>query len=76
MMLTQTQKYYIVPLLLSLLTACSNHSVQAWQKQDLSRLEMQFEANSTQRSFDSHFYFSKEGSSGGEGFAGGGCGCN
>jgi hypothetical protein len=25
---------------------------------------------------DAHIYFSKEASSGGEGFAGGGCGCN
>jgi len=76
MMLTQTRKYYAITLLLSLLTACSNHSVQVWQKQDLARPEMQFDTNSTQSSFESHFYFSKEGSSGGEGFAGGGCGCN
>ena len=76
MMLTHTQKYYFIALLVSLLSACSNQSIQAWQKQDLARPEMQFGTISTHRSFEDHFYFSKEGSSGGEGFAGGGCGCN
>jgi len=75
-MLIQILKYYFIVLLFSFLSACSNHPVQAWQKQDLARPEMQFEAVSTHRSFEEHFYFSKEGSSGGEGFAGGGCGCN
>ncbi len=60
----------------SLLSACSLQPPQPWQKQDLARAEMQFDSNPVQANFEQHFYFSKEGSSGGQGFAGGGCGCN
>ena len=62
--------------ILNVLVSCSTDSVRPWQKEDLARPEMQFNAISTQPSFEQHFYFSKEGSSGGEGFSGGGCGCN
>jgi len=63
-------------LILTCLSACSIEPVRPWQKQDLARPEMQFNATSTQPAFEQHFYFSKEGSSGGKGFSGGGCGCN
>jgi hypothetical protein len=62
--------YYI------LLSACSYHDVKPWQKSELSQSEMQFNSNPVETSFEEHFYFSKEGSSGGIGFSGGGCGCN
>ena len=65
-----------ISLLLASLAACSNQPVQVWQKQDLARPEMQFNSNPTHKAFESQFYFSKEGSSGGDGFAGSGCGCN
>jgi hypothetical protein len=50
--------------------------VQPWQKQDLARPEMQNDSSSIESGYEDHFYFSKEGSSGGRGFSGGGCGCN
>lgn len=50
--------------------------VKPWEKDVLSRQEMQFGAEGLNATFTDHFYFSKEGSSGGRGFAGGGCGCN
>jgi hypothetical protein len=37
---------------------------------------MQPDANAVQAGIDDHVYFSKEASSGGRGFGGGGCGCN
>lgn len=61
---------------LTLLSGCSSSPVQPWQKQDLARPEMQLDGNSTEASFEDHFYFSKEGSAGGRSFSGGGCGCN
>ena len=71
-----TKTFALFTVLFPFISGCSSQPVQAWQKQDLSRLEMQFESNTVQSGFEQHFYFSKEGSSGGEGFAGGGCGCN
>ncbi len=71
-----TKVFTILAAILPFISGCSSQPVQAWQKQDLSRPEMQFESNTIQSGFEQHFYFSKEGSSGGEGFAGGGCGCN
>jgi hypothetical protein len=38
--------------------------------------EMQLNALPLEAAANNHIYFSKEGSSGGQGFAGGGCGCN
>jgi hypothetical protein len=37
---------------------------------------MQLNANAIDDAIDDHLYFSKEASSGGRSFAGGGCGCN
>ncbi|MGH1469295.1 MAG: DUF4266 domain-containing protein [Bdellovibrionales bacterium] len=57
-------------------TACSSLGVKPWEKDILSKKEMQFGANALQQGFEDHTYFSKEGSSGGRGFSAGGCGCN
>jgi hypothetical protein len=56
------------------LTACS--TVQPWQKGNLAKPEMAFDADPLQARFEDHTYFSKEGASGGAGVGGGGCGCN
>jgi hypothetical protein len=37
---------------------------------------MQLSGNAVDDAIDDHLYFSKEASSGGRSFAGGGCGCN
>ena len=38
--------------------------------------EMQLDSDPLDAAIDDHLYFSKEASSGGRSFAGGGCGCN
>jgi hypothetical protein len=58
------------------LGGCSSLGVEPWQREVLSRPEMQFGNGDLMQQFSRHFYFSKEASSGGSGFAGGGCGCN
>jgi len=37
---------------------------------------MRFDGYALEGAIDDHIYFSKEASSGGAGYAGGGCGCN
>jgi hypothetical protein len=50
--------------------------VEPWEREILAKKEMLLDANATDLALDDHIYFSKEGTSGGRGFAGGGCGCN
>ncbi len=50
--------------------------VKPWQRGTLAREDMQVNADALQAGLDDHIYFSKEASSGGRGFGGGGCGCN
>jgi hypothetical protein len=57
-------------------TGCASLGVKPWQRDVLSREEMQLDANPLDAAIDDHLYFSKEASSGGRSFAGGGCGCN
>lgn len=57
-------------------SACQSLGVESWQRDILSRPAMQFQTRDQELTSDDHFYFSKEGTSGGRGFAGGGCGCN
>jgi hypothetical protein len=42
----------------------------------LARDDMQLVTDPLEAATDDHIYFSKEASSGGRGFGGGGCGCN
>ncbi len=60
----------------SFLSGCSSLGVKPWERDLLSKKEMQFGAYSLEGSFEDHTYFSKEGSSGGRSFSAGGCGCN
>jgi hypothetical protein len=48
--------------------------VEPWERDLHARADMQPDAHDA--AIDDHIYFSKEASSGGRGFAGGGCGCN
>jgi hypothetical protein len=50
--------------------------VQAWEKGNLAKPEMSFDADPLRKGFMEHVYSSKESASGGTGVAGGGCGCN
>lgn len=55
---------------------CTSIGVKPWQRDMLAREDMQLNNNPIDAAIDDHLYFSKEASSGGRGFAGGGCGCN
>jgi hypothetical protein len=58
------------------ISGCASMGVQVWERDILSRPEMQLDRPILDRAIDDHVYFSKEASSGGRGFGGGGCGCN
>ena len=58
------------------LGACGSLGAKPWQRGVLARNDMQVEPDPVQAGLDDHIYFSKEASSGGRGFGGGGCGCN
>ncbi|WP_374319205.1 DUF4266 domain-containing protein [Aquabacterium sp.] len=49
---------------------------QAWEKGNLSKPEMTMGGDPLDARFTQHINGSKEGSSGGYGVGGGGCGCN
>lgn len=50
--------------------------VRPWQRSLLADPAMRLDADPLDLEFDDHIYFSKEASSGGRSFGGGGCGCN
>lgn len=59
-----------------LLSGCSQLGVKPYQREILAKEEMLPVADQLAQDYDDHIYFSKEASSGGGTFAGGGCGCN
>jgi Domain of unknown function (DUF4266) len=63
--------------LVAALGACAGcANVKPWERSVLARDDMQIVSEPLDSSIDEHIYFSKEASSGGQGFGGGGCGCN
>lgn len=58
------------------LGGCASLGVQPWERALLAKEEMALDAEGIDLGLDDHIYFSKEATSGGRGFAGGGCGCN
>jgi hypothetical protein len=64
-----------MPVLLAV-SACSSLGVEPWERDVLAKDEMQLVTDPIEAATDDHIYFSKEASSGGRGFGGGGCGCN
>ncbi len=58
------------------LGGCGLLGVKPWQREYMARPSMQLDSDPVENSIDDHIYFSKEASSGGRGFGGGGCGCN
>ncbi|MEN8720374.1 MAG: DUF4266 domain-containing protein [Oceanococcaceae bacterium] len=61
---------------LSFLYGCASWGVEPWERDIHARAEMALDADAITDGLDDHIYFSKESSSGGRGFGGGGCGCN
>jgi hypothetical protein len=57
-------------------SGCGSIGVKPWQRDVLAREEMQLDSDPLDKAIDDHMYFSKEASSGGRSYAGGGCGCN
>lgn len=58
------------------LAGCASEPVKAWQKEHLARPDMNPDNDPAAVRFLEHVYFSREGTSGGSGIGGGGCGCN
>jgi len=77
-MRSRTRNSILLALLvgLPLLGGCATVRVQPWERDLLAQPGMQLDENSMLTSLDEHIYFSKEASTGGSGFGGGGCGCN
>ena len=67
---------FLLVVALAACSGCATLGVKAWERDQLSRPEMRMNPNPTEAAIDDHVYFSKEASSGGRGFGGGGCGCN
>ncbi|MCW8956316.1 MAG: DUF4266 domain-containing protein [Gammaproteobacteria bacterium] len=59
-----------------LLSACSMSNVKPWERDLLAKPSMALVPDEMDNALDEHIYFSKEGSLGGQGVGGGGCGCN
>jgi hypothetical protein len=71
------RKLLLVPLLLAL-TACG--SIEPWvkpyERDHLADPIMALDANPVSSAYIQHVFEAREGARGGEGSAGGGCGCN
>lgn len=67
-------RWLLATLCMCALSACSSLGVKPWERDLHARADMQ--GNALDTAIDEHVYFSKEATSGGRGFAGGGCGCN
>jgi hypothetical protein len=66
----------IALLVAAMASGCSSMGVEPWERDVLAKEEMQLTTDPVEAGIDDHIYFSKEASSGGRGFGGGGCGCN
>ena len=58
------------------LAGCGVVGAKPWDRDLMARRSMQLNTHPNLTAFDEHIYFSKEASSGGRSFDGGGCGCN
>ena len=61
---------------LAALAGCAFSPPKPWEKGDLARPAMRFDADPIQTKLTQHIYQSKEGAAGGDTVGGGGCGCN
>jgi hypothetical protein len=74
-MIKKMKLVIFVPLIICA-TGCASLGVEPWERDLLAKDEMSLNASPIDSALDDHIYFSKEASSGGKGFGGGGCGCN
>jgi hypothetical protein len=61
---------------LALGAGCGRHAVRASEKEHLADRTMQFDPHAQEARADDHVLSNREGSAGGRGTGGGGCGCN
>jgi hypothetical protein len=61
---------------LVLVAGCGRYAVRADEKEYLADRIMQLDADATETASDQHILANREGSAGGYGARGGGCGCN
>jgi len=66
----------MILLAVSLASCASFDPPRPWQRGNLARPEMQIDPDPLDALVTQHIYTSKEGSTGGYGVGGGGCGCN
>ncbi len=67
-------KQIILTAILLAISSCAE--VKPWRKEHLAARHMRFDPEPLESKFIHHIYQSKEGSFGGYGIGGGGCGCN
>jgi hypothetical protein len=70
---TQRAKLIVVGVVAALSSACA--TVQPWQRARLADPAMVFDPDSGLTAYEAHWQESREGSNGGFGLPGGGCGC-
>lgn len=67
----------ILTLSICFFIGCANGGPKPWEKGNLAKKQMQLGgSDSLQTQVNEHVFSSKEGSYGGNGIGGGGCGCN
>ena len=69
-------KYALLFVAVILASGCSSLGVEPWERDLLAKEQMALTSSPIDSALDDHIYFSKEASSGGKSFGGGGCGCN
>ena len=74
--MNHTFKYLLVFAAVTVASGCSSLGVEPWERDLLAKEQMALISSPIDASLDDHIYFSKEASSGGKSFGGGGCGCN
>jgi hypothetical protein len=73
---TRRFRWVLLMALSGLSAGCAATAVKPWDRDLLSEKRMRFNPLPLETAVDEHIYFSKEGSTGGAGIGGGGCGCN
>ena len=73
---TCKSRFVIVVIALTLFGCAAYAPPKPWEKGDLARASMRFDADPLGAKATQHIYQSKEGAAGGGSVGGGGCGCN
>ena len=74
--MNQSPMHRVLAAVVTIMGLAGCASVEPWDRDVFARPEMQIVSDPIETAADEHIYFSKEASSGGQGFGGGGCGCN